>query len=288
MQKRSSLLAVALFGLITVSVPTVASAESPKDKELLLDYSCEGLAAFIPADSKVVREVGGIPQDFTLQGEATGKTVLFFWQLLCDLFEGGKPLGTGSSSGLSVNLQSAPPECSNCRPGAYDIWQVGNDPDNHAALTRLGIFAPLVRGTSVSFSYVNGAPVAAKVLVPWDKSPYELTAAISPPVLPFFAGIDDCGAFPMPTADPAGCFPSDHWFKGDQGIVYTANANCKVEAAPAQMRIKAKPGSPLALMLGATQLEVPGGWIRINSGRSRSTFAERFQSGEVSRPVCST
>ncbi len=209
MKTRISLLTIAL-ALIQIAGAGVGQAESDKSESLSTRYSCDGLVNFLFADEDTVRQVGGIPSEFTLKEDAQGNTVLFFWQLFCDHVTGGVR-GAGPYTGLTVNLESGPEACPSCGgygygASGYDIFQLADDPRLTAEYRRAGVDVEFVPRLTVEFDYLAGLPDAATVHAPWKRSAYRVTADIHPGTLPFRGGSTCSDA-----AEPQGCIASNHW-----------------------------------------------------------------------------
>lgn len=266
-----------LIGAVLVG-PVQAADEEASDKSFVSVTRCEGFGVFqtLPADAATVRSVGNVPDEFTLRGEATGTTFLTVGAFICNpAVIDGVDVGRFLYANVSVQLAS--------HSGGYDIWQFTDLPAVHSRLQRIGIFSPLLKDMEVDIDTIAGGPVSGSASIPWTSSPYILDAAIDPATAPFVAGINACSSPPRPSA--GGCFVSDHWFKGPQGTVYSAHANCNASAAPAAVTIRAAAGSPLAEILGAQEVTVSGLWLRFEA-TALTDFGEAFVEGRAERPEC--
>jgi hypothetical protein len=278
----------AVVAALGVAGPAAGAAGDASRKGGLFEFRCDGFGAFIPVDPATVREVGNIPAAFKLQAEEqTGRAVVLVAAFKCDYLVDGAAFPGVSYSNVTANLDAPPAVCPSCGAGGYDIWQFTDEQELHTMSARIGVFQPLVRKMSVTLDYVAGLPLSGRAVVPWDGSPYEIAARVPPNAVPFFRALDGCSSSPpAPTTDPSGCFASDHWFQGGQGAVYTAHANCEVTGGAAEVTVQAQAGSPLARILGAERVQLPGLWLRTERARAFMDFATRFASGDARRPSC--
>lgn len=127
----------------------------------------------------------------------------------------------------------------------YDLWQATTRSDFHEAAARLGYRAALVK--NARFELTRTGPVdAVAASVPWGYSPYSLTmtAGEPPPV-----GIEHTGF---------------HYHLGPHGLVEIEYPLDNLAINGAVATLSARPGSPLAKILGADSITTWGALITLD------------------------
>jgi hypothetical protein len=229
-------IALALTGL---SVLPAEAAPRP----LRSEGDCVQVAAFVPVDASRARAY--VPDGFAIVGEEAGAAFVLVTGGRCDAWtiDGRRvaPLRFGLVS-ILAHPEEDPPGLD-----GYDLWWLVGDRPTWSGFRRVGVDARLVRG--VRFEAEPGPlgePSAASVDVPWPVSPFSVSAVVAP------------------AGNPPAAFASGHWFEGRFGRVHGVHDNTEAVVVPALVEIDVREGTPVAELLGAASVTIPGGILRFH------------------------
>ena len=188
---------------------------------------CDVPAVELPVALERARPL--VPARFGLVSEA-GQARLRLAAAGCGAFSvDGSPAGgrAVAEAGLAVRAPDG-------TPGAhyYLLWQVTDSAVLRARGERAGAFGALVRDLTVEFSQSTPLTARAVARVPWGHSPYSLTADALVP-------------------RGGGTALSIWWHDSRQGTLRLQERRAVASSAPATVAVEARPGSPLAALVGA-------------------------------------
>lgn len=178
-----------------------------------------------------------LPDAFEPDVNAAGKA-----ELQIELFECAPFVVDGGAAvpnfGSTVTVRVDAPHDPNVAWG-YDLWQVTSRSDFHAAASRIGYRAPLVKDSSFELTRI-GVVDQVVASIPWGYSPYSLTmtAGDPPPV-----GIE---------------FTGFHYHFGPHGLIEIEYPLDNMSLNGGAATLSARPGSPLAEILGADSVTTWG------------------------------
>lgn len=202
---------------------------------------CAEAVGLVPIDGAVAAAAVAPYKPKLLPG---GKAVLGVAIARCQSISvDGAPAAAGGFSDVGLDIE-LPPEAGP-GPHIYQLWQTTDHGELDRSMRHLGM-----AGGLVGITWSSPLPGTARAQVEWGEGDYEVTT-------PHLPG--------MPSTNGANVW----WHRGEKGVIRVTNHGPTYDAPiPVLVTVNAAPGSPLAQLMGAMQVVVPGGVVLLHEHHS--------------------